>query len=171
MVRRCTYPSIHFFVSRSRSVVDCALCGVVWYVWCESGVCVRVRVCVCVCVCVVCVCVCVLTWLYACDVCCGVYVVLWCCVFCWRCVWCGVVLCCFVWCGAARHAENSSACRFKTPPCVRSRRLRVYRENARMSNLALVSEFNCFFRSRCSIEMRCLYDIGRDSWDWVGPPA
>ena len=24
MVRRCTYPSIHFFVSRSRSVVDCA---------------------------------------------------------------------------------------------------------------------------------------------------
>ena len=29
-------------------------------------------------------------------------------------------------------AENSSVCRFKTPPCVRSRRLRVYRENARM---------------------------------------
>ena len=24
-----TYPSIHFFVTRSRSVVDCALCGVV----------------------------------------------------------------------------------------------------------------------------------------------
>ena len=24
MVRRCAYPSIHFFVSRSRSVVDCA---------------------------------------------------------------------------------------------------------------------------------------------------
>ena len=36
VVRRCTYPSIHFFVSRSRSVVDCALCGVVWYVWCEG---------------------------------------------------------------------------------------------------------------------------------------
>ena len=37
--------------------------------------------------------------------------------------------------------------------------------------LALVSEFNCFLRSRCSMEMWCLYDIGRDSWDWVGPPA
>ena len=30
--RLCAYPSIHFFVSRSRSVVDCALCGVVWCV-------------------------------------------------------------------------------------------------------------------------------------------
>ena len=29
-------------------------------------------------------------------------------------------------------AENPSVCRFKTPPCVRSRRLRVYPENARM---------------------------------------
>ena len=37
--------------------------------------------------------------------------------------------------------------------------------------LALVSEFNCFFRSRCSMEMWCPDDIGRDSWDWVGPPA
>ena len=37
--------------------------------------------------------------------------------------------------------------------------------------LALVSEFNCFLRSRCSTEMWCLDDIGRDSWDWVGPPA
>ena len=37
--------------------------------------------------------------------------------------------------------------------------------------LALVSEFNCFLRSRCSMEMRCPDDIGRDSWDWVGPPA
>ena len=33
--------------------------------------------------------------------------------------------------------------------------------------LALVSEFNC----RCSMEMWCPDDIGRDSWDWVGPPA
>ena len=31
-------------------------------------------------------------------------------------------------------AENASGCSFKTPPCVRSRRLRVYPENARMSN-------------------------------------
>ena len=29
-------------------------------------------------------------------------------------------------------AENPSVCRFKTPPCVRSGRLRVYPENARM---------------------------------------
>ena len=31
-------------------------------------------------------------------------------------------------------AENPSVCRFKTPPCVRSGRLRVYPENARMFN-------------------------------------
>ena len=37
--------------------------------------------------------------------------------------------------------------------------------------LALVSEFNCFLRSRCSMEMWCPDDKGRDSWDWVGPPA
>ena len=37
--------------------------------------------------------------------------------------------------------------------------------------LALVSEFNSFLRSRCSIQMWCPDDIGRDSWDWVGPPA
>ena len=32
-------------------------------------------------------------------------------------------------------------------------------------------EFTCFLRSRCSMEMWCPDDIGRDSWDWVGPPA
>ena len=37
--------------------------------------------------------------------------------------------------------------------------------------LALVSEFNCFLRRRCSVEMWCPDDIGRDSWDWVGPPT
>ena len=37
--------------------------------------------------------------------------------------------------------------------------------------LALVSEFNCFLRSLRSMEMWCADDIGRDSWDWVGPPA
>ena len=37
--------------------------------------------------------------------------------------------------------------------------------------LTLVSEFNCFLRGRCSMEMWCPDDIGRDSWDWVGPPA
>ena len=39
------------------------------------------------------------------------------------------------------------------------------------SLLQSVSEFNCFLRSRCSVEMWCPDDIGRDSWDWVGPPA
>ena len=37
--------------------------------------------------------------------------------------------------------------------------------------LALVSDFNCFLRSRCSMEMWCPDDRGRDSWDWFGPPA
>ena len=37
--------------------------------------------------------------------------------------------------------------------------------------LAPVSEFNCFLRSRCSMEMWCPDDTGRDGWDWVGPPA
>ena len=41
------------------------------------------------------------------------------------------------------------------------------------SFLAFVSRFNkgCFLRSRCSMEMWCLDDTGRDSWDWVGPLA
>ena len=42
-------------------------------------------------------------------------------------VWCGVV------CGEAWHAENLPMSTFKTPPCVRSGRLRVYRQRARMS--------------------------------------
>ena len=39
------------------------------------------------------------------------------------------------------------------------------------SLVALVSEFNCrcFASSRCSMEMWCLYDKGRVSWDGVGP--
>ena len=37
--------------------------------------------------------------------------------------------------------------------------------------LALASEFNCVPHSRCSMEMWCPDDKGRDSWDWVGPPA
>ena len=32
--------------------------------------------------------------------------------------------------------------------------------------LASVSEFNCFLRSRCTMEMWCPDDIGRDSGDW-----
>ena len=37
--------------------------------------------------------------------------------------------------------------------------------------LALESEFYCFLRSRCSMEMWCPDDTGWDKWDWVGPPA
>ena len=33
--------------------------------------------------------------------------------------------------------------------------------------LALVSEFNCFFRCRCSMEMWCPDDIRRGCWDWA----
>ena len=40
---------------------------------------------------------------------------------------CGVV------CGETWHAENLPVCTFKTPPSVRSGRLRVYRQQARMS--------------------------------------
>ena len=41
------------------------------------------------------------------------------------------------------------------------------------SFLAFVSGFTkrCFLHSGCSMEMWCPDDIGRDSWDWVGPPA
>ena len=41
----------------------------------------------------------------------------------------------------------------------------------KMPLVAPVSEFNCFLRSRCSVEMWCPDDIGRDSRDWVGPLA
>ena len=34
--------------------------------------------------------------------------------------------------------------------------------------LAFVSEFNCFLHSRCSMEMWCPDDIGRDSWIGLG---
>ena len=105
MVRRCTYSSIHFFVSRSRSVVDCALCGVV-----VCAMCVLVLVLVCAVVYVLRVCV-------GCAFC---VLVLWCV----RCVLVLRVLL-VVWCGAAWHAENLSVCRFKTPPCVPGKRPHV----------------------------------------------
>ena len=57
---------------------------------------------------------------------CGVCVV---CVVCVRCGVCGVCVC-----GAAWHAETSPVCRFQTPPCVRSKRFSVCRQNARMLN-------------------------------------
>ena len=80
---------------------------------------------------------------------CGAQWYVWCCVWCW--CWCCVctcgVTCCFggvcacvvvvrVWvvCDEAWHAETPPVCRFKTPACVRSGRLRVYRQHARMFN-------------------------------------
>ena len=54
--RLCTYPSIHFFVSRSRSVVDCAHIQAFVCVVCDMCgvrvVCVYVYVCVVCCACV-----------------------------------------------------------------------------------------------------------------------
>ena len=112
--------------------------------------------CVCMCMCRVVCCACVLKWLCVCvESVCGV-----CaeecvgCAFCVLCVWCivvCVVMCCVgagvgvqcvvrgvrgvcCVCGAAWHAENHPLCRFKTPPCVGSKRIRVYRQNARMLN-------------------------------------
>ena len=52
-----------------------------------------------------------------------------------RAVWC-VCVCffvCGVWCVEC-GAENLPVCRFKTFPCVGSKRLRLYRQNARMLN-------------------------------------
>ena len=47
----------------------------------------------------------------------------------------------------------------------------VFLSNIFFFLLALVSEINCFLRSRSSMEMWCPDDMERDSWDWVGPPA
>ena len=112
VVRRCTNPSIHFFVSTSRSVVwqakngimfdcahiqaftslstktlsssrsvvDCALCGVVW--------------CIVVCVCR--------------------YMLCWC--------WCAMCGACCVWCMARLGTRKPPVCRFKTHPCVPAKR-------------------------------------------------
>ena len=110
VVRRCTHPSIHFFVSRSQQVFDCARFQAFLCVLC--AMCVGASVGVCGGVCAECVC-------GMCVLCFGVEV----------CTLCVVLV---VWCGAAWHAENLSVCRFKTHPCVRSRRLRVYRENVRV---------------------------------------
>ena len=40
-----------------------------------------------------------------------------------------------------------------------------------LEKLFLLFNCRCFLRSRCSMEMWCPDDIGRDSWDWVGPPT
>ena len=60
------------------------------------------------------------------------------CVLCaWWCLVCcvsvGVCVCvCVGVCGATWHAENPPCVGFQTSPCVRSKRLRVYRKHARM---------------------------------------
>ena len=54
---------------------------------------------------------------------------------------CGVMCVCVVCvCGAAWHAENLPVCRFKTSPCVGSKRFRVCWQNARMLSLVRMSE-------------------------------
>ena len=87
--------------------------------------------CMCTCMCRV-LCVCVESVCGVCagsvwDVrcvfwCCGVNVVLWCCVFCCFCVvWCGLA------CGKPLRlcVQNASVCAFKTPPCVPGKRPHV----------------------------------------------
>ena len=159
VVRRCTYPSIHFFVSRSRSVarrvrVQAFVCGV-----CAMCVlvCVVVVRCACNVVCVLCV------WCVICVVCdmCGVCECVVSCVMrvlcvvarvCWECVCvCGigvlcfdvvvcwavslcVVLACVLGCVVCRGDVCVSSCLApKTLPCVRSKRSRVYFQNARVT--------------------------------------
>ena len=121
------------------------------YVVCVCDVCVVFVTCACSVVCVLCAwwcLVCCVCWcVCVCVLVCAVVYVLRVCVLDVRFVfWCCVVLCCVVmcgvgagvgvcvWCvcGAAWHAEKHAVCRFKTSPCVGSKRLRVYRQNARM---------------------------------------
>ena len=66
---------------------------------------------------------------------CGVCGVLFFCVCVY--MWCWVLVFCVCTCGVgeAWHAENPPVCTFKTPPCALSGRLRVYRQQARMSIL------------------------------------
>ena len=140
------------FVSRSRSAarlacVQAFLCvcivrGGVWYV-----------VCVCWCVCVgVCGGVCVESVFGMCVLYFGVVVRFVCvsvmcgvggwCVVCN--VWCvvsrdmyyicGVVCCVCCVCGRCLARGKLPVCRFKTSPCAGSKRIRVYRQNARMLN-------------------------------------
>ena len=85
------------------------------------------------CVCVgVCVGVCGVVYvLRVCVGCAFCVLVFWCCgvLCCVVCVWC-VVCVCVVWRGLARG--KAPVCRFKKSPCVGSKGLRVYRQNARM---------------------------------------
>ena len=84
-----------------------------------------------------------------CVVCCGELLCVCRYVLCWCWCWCGNVWCvcryvCNVWCvcgvvcvlsvwrGLARG--KPPVCRLKTSPCVGSKRIRVYRQNARMLN-------------------------------------
>ena len=135
-----------------RVCVCCGVCGVFFVCVCTYGVGCWCCVCTCGVVC------CVYMWCVVLVLC----VYMWCCVLCglclcvrvvWWCVWCGVV------CGEAWHAENSPVCTFKTPPCVRSGRLRVYQRveavavylrqhsagttNSRISLAALLLQCGC----------------------------
>ena len=57
--------------------------------------------------------------------------VVWCCVVLCGVVWCCEVWCCVVWCCVVWHAENLCV-DSKRFPCVRSKRLRVYRQHSHM---------------------------------------
>ena len=121
------------FVLRRLCVRVESECGV-----CAESVCGMCVLCFGVVVCCV-VSLCVVLVLVFGAQCCGVCGVCAWCVLCVRCgVWCLWCLC--VWRGLARgktsrvQVPNASVCTFKTLPCVGSKRLRVYRQNARMLN-------------------------------------
>ena len=147
VVRRCTYPSIHFFVSRSRSVARrvrvqafvcvvcvCAMCVCVG-VCCGGDVCVQCGVCTLCVVCdmcsvvsrVVCRVSCVCAWLCVCWECVGWAFLCFDVVVCWA-VSLFVVLACVLGCvlwwvrfflSCTEHAPMWS---FKTFPYVLSKR-------------------------------------------------
>ena len=67
-----------------------------------------------------------------------------------------------------KNTPKTEKCR--TVPVVKIRFLGLGGQRVRKGTvplLAFVSEFNCgcFLQSRCSMEMWCLDDRGRDSWD------
>ena len=137
MVRRCIYPSFHFFVSRSRSVARRVRVQAFVCVMCACNV---------VCVCALCV-VCDMCGVCMCRVVCRVVCRAWLCV-CVESVWdgrfvflCCGVLSCVVVCGVGLCVGLCVVCRGafllclaqKTLPCVRSKRSRVYFQNARVT--------------------------------------
>ena len=132
----CTCPSIRVCVVCAMLCAECVCVMCVRVCVCVCGVC---NVC-CVCVCVLCVCVCVCV---QCVCVCCVLLCAWCCVLCVCvvCLLCVCVVCCVLCVGVhcvcvcgvcVRGVCGARLGTRKTVPCVGSRRLHVYWQNARM---------------------------------------